>query len=139
MVMREYKFRAQKVTTKEWVYGTFVIIRNVFDENDQEEKIMFFDNPYIHGSEIIYDIWIEVKRGTVGQYTGLRDKNGKEIYEGDIVKYHDHPTGMEDGVGSVYYKNGKWMAQWTMIPLGDFGKAWVEVIGNIFENKDLLK
>lgn len=86
----------------------------------------------------LWDKWGECKNVILLQYTGLKDKNGKEIYEGDIVKCHDHPTGASDTFGEVYWKDGKWMVTWSMVDLGDYGTAWIEVIGNIHENPSLL-
>ncbi|MCD6473673.1 MAG: hypothetical protein J7K47_02020 [Thermoplasmata archaeon] len=96
----------------------------------------------------------KLQRFILMQYTGLKDKNGKEIYEGDIVKIYDEDF---DGnieiikIAKVVFKNASFFLEpaldegsfiYTLsaeLEYWDIGGCEIEVIGNIYENKELLK
>jgi uncharacterized phage protein (TIGR01671 family) len=81
----------------------------------------------------------------VMQFTGLKDKNGKEIYEGDIVKMGDNPD-CWFSPRVVEFKNGSWMGRGCRIYTnqdkhdyqGDSNQDNWEIIGNIYENPELI-
>lgn len=75
---------------------------------------------------------------TYMQYTGLHDRNGKEVYEGDIVKGDTH-WGLNGGRPlTVAYELGTWNYSYDLIEFGQEPEKMWEVIGNIYENPELV-
>lgn len=126
--MREYKFRGKRIDNGEWVYGSLL-------ETDKGKYIVPTGTKEvsINGKRHIHwDDLIEVDPETVGQYTGFKDKNGKEIYEGDLFKPLHHSV---KSVGVIKFVDGQYLIIWrgntdwnnllyVHAPLG-------EVVGNI--------
>jgi uncharacterized phage protein (TIGR01671 family) len=110
---------------------------------DKRRKLMMYDVQAFYGS--FWDL-LKDENCFVMQYTGLKDKNGKEIYEGDIVDYKGHQV-VEYHLGSFVCYEKKLLGNSYRIDymrnLSDICEAGdmrkFEVIGNIYENKDLLK
>ena len=140
--MREILFRGKlkaengEFQKGEWVYGDFVTLI------DGKEK-----HPHIYGKG-------EVKAETIGQYTGLTDKNGTKIFEGDIVKCTDTQYDYEF-IAVVLFGNPNGEYNWGFqlkrisgagvntdillwVEMEETG-ALIEVIGNIHDNPELLK
>ena len=142
--MREILFRG-KMDNGEWVYGSFCM--DALEQFNGLCGVDGFIRLYDKGKGKMQTY--EVDRETVGQYTGLMDKNGKRIFEGDIVaqNWYDYDEPRDDSFGKVVFceydcsfsvmdvnKDG-------FMPLGRCGSYhWeVEVIGNIHDNPELLK
>lgn len=132
--MREILFRGKRIDNGEWVEGNLVI-----DESSEHNIVRNY------GAESYS--WDEVNPETIGQYTGLTDKNGTKIFTEDIVKYENN---LENGIGLVECEDFmrvsvRWASQNTVFPTIYSGMSIlccpseIEVIGNEHDNPELLE
>ena len=126
--MREILFRGKRIDNDEWVIGSLAA------EYYKKHGVMM-----IAPSE---DVIFKVDPDTIGQYTGLTDKNGEKIFEGDIVSYR---TSCAHRTMKVIYQAGGFIVVdstnlFRMSDLRkDFTNKHLEVIGNIHDNPELLE
>ena len=122
--MREILFRGKRTDNGEWIYG---LPHYILDDEIE----------FICVTGKIYPNCFKVIPETVGQFTGLVDKNGVRIFEGDIVRAFTRFS--EIYVSSVAYHDGTfWFKNWSWTKfLFKFEK--VEVIGNIHDNPELFE
>ena len=128
--MRQILFRGKRIDNGEWVEGYFV---NLWLMHYQKHQPIITDN-----NAVSYD----VDPSTVGQYTGLTDKNGKKIFEGDIVKTDKFSEPNKQYIIKYDLQFGAFIGQdrynlYFVTFDGDSGEF--EVIGNIHDNPELLK
>ena len=134
--MREPLYRGKRVDNDEWAYGGIVHQTDYY--GDKVDRWFIIDGTETNDYSIGYPI--EVVPETVGQYTGLKDKNGKMIFEGDIVRYGDtiHEVVFEQRNGTAYF--GVVYSMIETLPFGHYQDLnQIEVIGNIHDNSELLK
>lgn len=136
--MREILFKAKRIDNGEWVEGHY---QKRYDLLGNEEHLIFHADSYT--------VWeyAEVDAETICQLTGLCDKNGKKIWENDIFQYTDEITMITNKDLIKYnethasfvrlHKTGKLGLQYLWINESICNHG--EVIGNIFDNKELLQ
>lgn len=127
--MREILFRGKRADDWAWVYGW--PCRYPFGRWPLKDAIIPSED-----AEGGYHHFVEVDPSTVGQYTGLTDKNGKRIFEGDVVAYREY------GNLAVVWDDGTFqlMREDTFYDtLDHYSTRFSVVIGNIYDNPELLE
>ena len=133
--MRTITFRGKSLATGEWLHGSLF--------NDGAEDYILPPQP---SSAIAFEDY-HVDQNTVGQFTGLCDKNGKEIFEGDIVKKHDpYNVNTSDYTGEGIWGKGRWKVPNFYLGcrfeadlfFDDFAGRKQEIIGSIYDNPELI-
>lgn len=134
--MREIVFRGKDINNKGWVYGALVQQQ---DDPLREKTLIISYSNYQYGdfSEAVIH---EVDPETVGQYTGFVDKNGKKIFEGDILSIYNSKAFL-----FAVEWNNQYVLKCTTNGVSDNifnvieSPEDVEVVGNIYDNPELIK
>lgn len=135
MGFREIIFKAKRLDNGEWIEGSLI------DSGNHGQVFIF---PPLKGASImpcrknVYYEMVGVDSDTICQYTGLCDKNGRKIWENDIVDMNRKGCGFKR-IEKVFYEEGAFspisVHGWECVPDADE----IEVIGNIFDNPELLE
>lgn len=136
--MRPIKFRGKRVDTGEWIYGDLLTSNGTECEISDWDKVDYFR----------YDVIPE----TISQFTGLLDKNGKEIYEGDFVEWCFFDCQQREHFlrGNIKWHQGGFILNITENDFENAGyyaisdlstdtESDVEILGNVHDNPELLK
>ena len=141
---REIKFRGKMIPENEWIFGTILRIPAppvCFGKSETDKYYIQFPDPrYMPDWNMPYKmVQGEVNPETIGQYTGLKDKNGKEIWENDIVEITRECI-YDKGI--IVFKNGCFFikSKENLLALYncELNNYKVKVIGNIYDNSELL-
>lgn len=130
---REIKFRGKRVYTEDWVYGYYVK-----STNDRAYIIRYATEDAINTNNEIDFLYHEVIPETVGQHIGRKDKNEKYIYKDDIIKRYNGE------IGVVVFDEGCFILERVSEENCEYIQhcseyfSECEIIGNVWDNKELL-
>lgn len=135
--MRPIKFRAWDKFKKRMVEPRLILAIH-FDRRNQEPNLVTYLEKYMNPTREISDFdKVFCNEFDLIQYTGLKDKNGVEIFEGDIVTYIDKHG--QRKIGKINYANAKYYIG-NFETLGYASERYeLEVIGDIYQNSELLE
>ena len=129
--MREILFRGKEIGINRWVHGSLDIHKSGV--------------VVIMSEEIVTSIYARVDPDTVGQFTGLTDKNGRKIFEGDIVHMNSKKFFLS-GHGVVVYRNGSFAIDdrkrnriYPFMQNGQYNAGDYRVDGNVHDNPELME
>lgn len=126
MNMRQIKFRAQDVASNKWLYGNL---------RHHKNDVCIFEQGGTKGEQ--------VKRETIGQFTGLTDIDGREIYEGDVLHFDEHNYRMVwlDNTGefaALKIEHSMLNPPVNYCVVSFWCKKELKIIGNIYDNPELI-
>ena len=149
--MRNIEFRGKDIDTGEWKYGFYSQFHNrplVNEPNIHQIFELLEENssPIILGNTSIGGLWFTIDENTLGQFTGLKDKNGTKIYEGDVL-IGDIPelVSSQNLIGIVEYEESAFIIRfpnrksWQIQKVGFCSFMNYRVIGNVYDNPELIK
>lgn len=135
-MMREILFRG-RISKNEWVYGLPIEGEPLMGGGKETCIVTKPGLFYYDGVLMTYDECVDVDPDTVGQFTGLTDRNSTKIFEGDIVNYNGEPgyVGFDKENAEFLIFFSKWTAGFDSI----YCDRNAEVIGNVYDTPELLE
>ncbi|HAK1118253.1 TPA: hypothetical protein H1595_002339 [Listeria monocytogenes] len=141
--MREIEFRGKRIDNGEWVYGNLMQFEDSATFIFADERKGASTLTYAH---FIINNMHAIDEKTIGQYTGLKDKNGNKIFEGDVVKWGDTLGGEERPIRIATVKINPDIQFDSNVGIFNYGQfayknteKFLTILGNIHDNPEYLE